>query len=183
MSLARAVLLGLVQGLTEFLPISSSDHLIYFQKYLSINNLQLSFTVFLHFATLIAIILFFRRDVWEILKDFRNIKTGKTSSSIRLFFLLVIGSLPIAIVGAVLKDRIESLFSNIELISFFLIITGILLSFGDRIRNAHKGILETKMVDGLIVGIAQAVLFCRVFSALEPLSFLGYFVACNGNGQ
>jgi len=156
MSLARAVLLGLVQGLTEFLPISSSAHLIYFQKYLGINNLQLSFTVFLHFATLVAILLFFRKDLWEILKDFQNIKTGKSGSSTRLFFLLVIGSLPIAIVGALLKDKIESLFSNIELVSFFLIITGILLSFGDRTRSAHKGIPETKMVDGLIVGIAQA---------------------------
>jgi len=156
MSLARAVLLGLVQGLTEFLPISSSAHLIYFQKYLGINKLQLSFAVFLHFATLLAILLFFRKDIWEILKGFRNMSIRMTNPSPRIFLLLVIGSLPVAFLGAVLKDKVEPIFSNIELVSFFLILTGILLSFGDRIKSARKGILETKMVDGLIIGIAQA---------------------------
>ena len=156
MSLARAVILGLVQGLTEFLPISSSAHLIYFQKYLGIEKPQLSFTVFLHFATLLAILLFFRKDLSKILQGFRNINSPKTNPSTRIILLLVIGSLPIAILGALLKDKIEPLFSNIGLISLFLIITGIVLSFGDRIRNAYKGILETGIVDGLIIGIAQA---------------------------
>ncbi|MFQ5866656.1 MAG: undecaprenyl-diphosphate phosphatase [bacterium] len=156
MSLARAVILGLVQGLTEFLPISSSAHLIYFQKYLGIEKPQLSLTVFLHFATLLAILLFFRKDLSKILKGLRNINRPKTNPSTRILLLLVIGSLPIAILGVLLKDKIELLFSNIGLISFFLIITGIVLSFGDRIRNAHKGILETGIVDGLIIGIAQA---------------------------
>jgi len=156
MSLARAVILGLVQGLTEFLPISSSAHLIYFQKYLGIEKPQLSFTVFLHFATLLAILLFFRKDLSKILKGFRNIDSPKTNPSTRIILLLVIGSLPIAILGTLLKDKIEPLSSNIGLVSFFLIITGIVLSFGDRIRNAYKGILETGIVDGLIIGIAQA---------------------------
>jgi len=156
MSLAKAVILGLVQGLTEFLPISSSAHLVYFQNYLGIDKPQLSFTVSLHFATLLAIILFFRRDLWEILRGFRNIKGPRANPSTRILFLLVIGSLPIAILGALVKDKVESLFSNIELVSFFLILTGILLFFGDRIRSAHKGVLETRIVDGLIVGIAQA---------------------------
>ena len=156
MSLARAVILGLVQGLTEFLPISSSAHLTYFQKYLGIDKPQVSFAVFLHFATLLAILLFFRKDLWEIFKGFRNVKRPRTNPSSRILFLLVIGSLPIAILGVVLKDKIESLFSNIELVSLFLILTGILLSFGDRIRKTDKGILETRIVDGLIIGIAQA---------------------------
>jgi len=156
MSLTRAVILGLVQGITEFLPISSSAHLTYFQKYLGIDKLQLSFTVFLHFATLLAILLFFRKDLWEILKGFRNIKGPKTNPSTRILFLLVIGSLPIAILGILLKDKIESLFSNIELVSLFLILTGILLYFGNRIRNVHKGVLETGIVDALIIGTAQA---------------------------
>jgi len=156
MSLARAVILGLVQGLTEFLPVSSSAHLIYFQKYLNINKPQLSFTVFLHFATLLAILLFFRKDLWEILKGFRNIKGAKTNPSSRILFLLVIGSLPVAILGILLKDKIELIFSNIKLVSLFLILTGILLYSGDRVRNVHKGVLETGIVDALIIGIAQA---------------------------
>jgi len=156
MSLTRAVILGLVQGITEFLPISSSAHLTYFQKYLGIDKPQLSFTVFLHFATLLAILLFFRKDLWEILKGFRNIKGPKTNPSTRILFLLVIGSLPIAILGILLKDKIELIFSNIELVSLFLILTGILLYFGNRIRNVHKGVLETGIVDALIIGTAQA---------------------------
>ncbi|MQY65851.1 MAG: hypothetical protein GH147_05110, partial [Clostridia bacterium] len=156
MSLMRAIILGLVQGITEFLPISSSAHLIYFQKYLGIDKPQLSFTVFLHFATLLAILLFFRKDLWEIFKGFRNMKGPKTNPSTRVLFLLVIGSLPIAILGILLKDKIELIFSNIELVSLFLILTGILLYFGNRIRNVHKGVLETRIVDALIIGLAQA---------------------------
>jgi len=156
MSLARAVILGLVQGLTEFLPISSSAHLAYFQRYLGISKPQLSFTVFLHFATLLAILFFFRKDLWEILKGFRNVDRPKTNPSTRILFLLIIGSLPVAILGALLRDKVESLFSNLALVSFFLMLTGILLFFGDRIKSAHKGILETGIVDGLIIGLAQA---------------------------
>ncbi len=156
MSLARALILGLVQGLAEFLPISSSAHLVYLQNYLGIDKPQLSFTVFLHFATLLAILLFFRKDLWEILKGFQNIRQSNANSSTHMLFLLVIGSLPIAILGALLKDKVESLFFNIELVSFFLILTGILLFFGDRIRNGHKGILQTGILDALIIGVAQA---------------------------
>ncbi|NIM03728.1 undecaprenyl-diphosphatase [bacterium] len=156
MSLARAVILGLVQGLTEFLPISSSAHLVYFQKYLGIDKPQLSFTVFLHFATLLAIIVFFRKDLWEIFKGFLNAKRPKTNPSPRILFLLVIGSLPIAILGILLKDKIELIFSNIEVVSLFLILTGILLYLGDRIRNVHKDVLGTGIVDALIIGMAQA---------------------------
>jgi undecaprenyl-diphosphatase len=157
MSVVRAVVLGLVQGLTEFLPISSSAHLLYFQKYLGIDEPQISFTVFLHFATLLAIFLFFRKDLWEILKSFSNIKRAKTNLSTRILFLLIMGSLPVIVFGALIKEKIEFLFSNIKLVSFFLILNGILLSFGDRIRNVHKGIQETGILDGLIIGIAQAM--------------------------
>jgi len=156
MSLSRAVILGLVQGLTEFLPISSSAHLIYFENYLSINKPQLSFTVFLHFATLLAILIFFRKDLWDILKGLREIRRLKTNPSIRTLFLIVIGTLPVAFLGALFKDKIEAIFSNLKLVSLFLILTGILLSFGDRIRSTHKGVLDTGIIDGLIIGIAQA---------------------------
>jgi undecaprenyl-diphosphatase len=156
MSLSRAVILGLVQGLTEFLPVSSSAHLIYFENYLGINEPQLSFTVFLHFATLLAILIFFRKDLWEILKGLREIRRPKTNPSTWTLFLLVIGSLPVAILGVLFKDKIEALFSNLKLVSLFLIFTGILLSFGDRIRSTHKGVLETGIIDGLIIGVAQA---------------------------
>jgi len=156
MNLAKALILGLVQGLAEFLPISSSAHLVYLQNYLGIDKPQLSFTVLLHFATLLAILLFFRKDLWEILKSFQNIKQSRANSSTRMLFLLVIGSLPIAILGVLLKDKMESLFSNIELVSFFLILTGILLFFGDRIRSGDKGILQTGILDALIIGVAQA---------------------------
>jgi len=175
MSLARAVILGLVQGLTEFLPISSSAHLIYFQKYLGINQPQLSFTVFLHFATFLAILLFFRKDLWEILKGFRNINRPKTNPSTRILFLLVIGSLPVVVLGVLFKDKIEFVFSDIKLVSFFLILTGILLSFGDRIRNVHKGILETRIVDGLIIGIAQAVAILPGISRSGATIIFGLF--------
>jgi len=154
--MANSILLGLVQGLTEFLPISSSAHLIYLQKYFPINEPQISFTIFLHFATLIAILLFFRRDVWEILKGFSDMMKGKTNLSTRIIFLLFVGSLPAGILGTYLKNRIEYLFSNIELVSFFLVLTGILLYFGDRIKGANKGILETGIFDVLVIGIAQA---------------------------
>jgi len=157
MSLARAVVLGLVQGLTEFLPISSSAHLAYFQNFLGIDKPQLSFTVFLHFATLVAIIIFFRKDLWQILNGFRKINRLNSKASVRILFLLAIGSLPAGIFGVFLKDKIEPIFSYTKLISIFIILTGILLSIGDRLRNTQKGVLETRIIDGLIIGIAQAL--------------------------
>jgi len=156
MDFVRAIILGLAQGLTEFLPISSSAHLTYLQKYLGIERPQLSFTVFLHFATLLAIVFFFREKLWEIFMDLRRIRKPKSNSSLRIFFLLIIGSLPLIVLALLFREKIESVFFNIQLVSLFLIANGMVLFLGDGMKNTYKGVRETRVGDAIVIGVAQA---------------------------
>jgi len=147
MNITNTVILGIVQGLTEFLPVSSSGHLVIIQNFF--HNFQqpgISFDIFLHLATLLAVIVYFYRDILDIL-TFKNIKW---------IFLVIIGTIPAGIVGVLFKDRIETMFSNVTFVCFMLIITGILLFISDRCTNLTKSKGDITFFDALIIGVFQA---------------------------
>ncbi len=106
----EAILLGFIQGVTEFLPVSSSGHLVIFKQWLSLTTPSLFFEVFLHAATLLAIIVYFWHDIVKISRD--ELK------------LVLIGSLPIGVVGFLFKERVELLFNSTLLVGLMLLITG-----------------------------------------------------------
>jgi undecaprenyl-diphosphatase len=147
MSVWQALLLGTVQGLTEFLPVSSSGHLVLFQRLLGLESNILTFDIFLHIATLAAVVAVYWKDIVAILKN----PFG------RLTWLLVIGTLPAIAFGLALKDIIEHLFQSGKSLGFEFLFTGIVLWFADSLKTKEKGLKETSAGDAIWIGSAQAL--------------------------
>ena len=149
-NLIEILILAVIQGLTEWLPVSSSGHLVITQKVLGL-NLPLIFDVILHVGTLIVVLTVFRKDILDIIialvkRDFETEK-GK------LALLIVVGSVPIAIISLVFYDIFVSLFDNLLAVGLALIITGCVIFFSEkRLGNRKMGFL-----DSLIIGLAQGV--------------------------
>lgn len=153
MSVIEALILGIVQGLGEFLPISSSAHLVLIPWLLGWKDPGLTFDVALHMGTLLAVVLYFWRD-W--LSLFRGAIQAKPSVEKRLFWYLVIATLPGAAIGYMLEDKAETIFRNPLLIGIMLIIMGILLFLGDRQRQLRT--LDTMtFTDAILIGLSQAL--------------------------
>lgn len=150
MTAFQALFLAFVQGITEFLPISSSGHLALFQKLFQLKEQPVFFDVLLHLGTLMAIIFFFRREIISLIKDWKKQKN--------FWFLLIVGTLPAAVFGFLLNSKIEVIFNSIKLIGIMWVAFGLLLLFSRRFDNiGTKKIREMKWFDALIIGIFQAV--------------------------
>jgi len=141
--LQNALFLGIVQGLTEWLPISSSGHLVLVQQILKM-QVPLLFDVMLHFGTLIAVIVFFWEDILKIL----NFKSEGKS----LIKYIIVGTIPIILIGLIFHDMIEAFFSNLFVVGISLIITGIILY----LTKKSEGRNQLKLFDSILIGIAQA---------------------------
>lgn len=149
-TLFEIFILAVIQGLTEWLPISSSGHLVIIQKVLRL-DLPLIYNVMLHFGTLIVVITVFRKDIVEIIKALFRHDFETEEAKLALF--IFIGSVPITVTGFLFHDFFESLFSNLLVVSFALLITGSVLFFSQkRMGNRKMGTL-----DSLLMGLAQAV--------------------------
>ncbi len=150
-----ALVLGVVQGLTEFLPVSSSGHLELAKFILSddaIGEESLMMTVVLHLATALSTIIVFWKDIFEIAK---NAFLKKGNEQRKFVFLIIVSMIPAAMVGLFFEDLIESLFNqNIVLVALMLIITGALLFLADRAKNTVR---DVGYFEAIIIGIAQAV--------------------------
>jgi len=137
----KYLLLGIIQGLTEFLPVSSSGHLVILKHWMNLQDEGVVLEVILHFATLLAIIIFFRRKILEY----------ATKEKISL---IIIGTIPIALIGVLFKDEIQSLFSNYFLVTVTLSLTGLIL-FMSRNSKENKDNIDLKMA--FVIGVAQAL--------------------------
>ncbi len=155
MTFFESTFLGLVQGLTEFLPVSSSGHLVIIQKLLSVGK-QIEFDVFLHFATLIAVLIFFRNDILEILKGV----LGKSESGLKILIGIIVGSVPTAVIALLFKDFFEEKFSQPKTVAAMLIVTGFILWFSSKFSKSDtvdKNYSNTKITDFLLVGLFQGI--------------------------
>ncbi len=139
----KYVILGIIQGLTEFFPVSSSGHLVIMQKLLGISGQEIALAVVLHLGTVCALILFFFKDILEV---FKNIK---------LLFLILIVTIITGIIGVLGKDFFESLFSSPKLVALALIVTGAILLLTQKIREPKRDTVDFK--DALFLGIMQAI--------------------------
>lgn len=155
MEVLRAAFLGVIQGLTEFLPVSSSGHLElakYFLGDTSAAEESLLMTIVLHAATAISTIVIFRKDIIEI---FRGLFEFKNNEATQFSFKIILSMIPAAAIGLFFEDAIEHLFDKqIPLVAAMLVITGLLLFLADRAKSTDKKVGWT---DALIVGIAQAI--------------------------
>ena len=167
MSYISAIILGLVQGVAEFLPISSSGHLSLFQHFFQLTDVEhdhMFFDVLLHLGTLVAVFFAYRRDIGELLREFfsmihlRKLPQGQTPDipARRMILMIIVATLPLLLVFPI-KDRVELLYQNTFFIAFALVLTGTLLFVSDRMPRGHKTAGTATMTDALLVGLAQAV--------------------------
>ena len=126
MSILHSIFLGFVQGLTEFLPVSSSGHLVFFQSLLGLKEPLIFFDVMLHLGTLLAVVIYFRKEICEIVQGLGAVlkKRHKNPPQVKLFLLIVLASIPTGLMGILLKDWFESFFSKPKWVGGMLLITG-----------------------------------------------------------
>ena len=155
MEIIDAIILGIVQGLTEFLPVSSSGHLELGKAILGDNSIpeeSLLFTVVLHFATALSTMVVFRKDIWDIVK---GILKFQLNDDLQFVVKIVLSMIPAVIIGLFFEDKLEQLFGgNILLVGCMLIITAALLLMADRAKNTNK---KVSFKNAFVIGISQAI--------------------------
>ena len=149
----RAVLLAFIQGLTEFLPISSSAHLILPSRLLGWPDQGLAFDVAVHLGSLIAVLAYFRRDLWELaIGCLQALRQRRMNAELYMVFCLAVGTVPVAIAGLLLGGFVEAHLRSIPVIAATTIGFGILLAVADRRREGHASL---SLKGALVVGLAQ----------------------------
>lgn len=155
MGIIEAIILGIIQGLTEFLPVSSSGHLELAKFILGDNSVpeeSLTYTVVLHFATALSTIVIFRKDIGEILKGLLQFKNNQ---EFNFSVKIVLSMIPAVIVGLLFEKQLEAFFGgNILFVGFMLIVTAILLLLADKAKTTNK---DVSVVGAIIVGVSQAI--------------------------
>ena len=165
-----SIAMGFLQGVAEFLPISSSGHLTLFQYFFSPEQnpeeLDMLFTILLHFGTLISVCVYYWCDIIDMIREFflgisdlfsrRGSHEGRPPEARRLVLMIIVGTLPLFAVLLV-KDTVDAAFSNVTFVSAALIATGFLLFFSDRMAKGRKTARTATILDALLVGCAQAV--------------------------
>jgi len=152
-----AILLGLLQGLTEFLPISSSGHLVLAEKLLGLKGQDLTFVVFVHFGTLLSTVTVFWPQVWRMVHSSGLFLVGQGSRKdphLQLAGCILVGTIPAAIVGLLFEDSIERIFSNALFVSCMLLLTGLILWLTQYVSAGEKA---PGLRQSILVGCAQAV--------------------------
>jgi undecaprenyl-diphosphatase len=161
----EAIILGLVQGLTEFLPISSSAHLRIVGELAGWGDPGATFTAITQLGTELAVIIFFRREIGRIIaKWFRSLgsRGGRRSAGIqkgdpdvRMGWLIIVATIPIVIVGFLLQDTIRTAFRSLWIVAIVLIVFGILLGLADQLGRRTKSQADISYRDGILIGLAQ----------------------------
>lgn len=166
MDLLEALILGLVQGLTEFLPISSSAHLRILGEFLpSATDPGATFTAITQLGTETAVVIYFRREIGRIIAAwFRSLGAGRGNRStgvrpdpadVRMGWLIILGTIPIVLVGFFAQEYIRSVFRSLWLVAIVLIVFGILLGLADWFGRKTKGLPDISYRDGILIGFAQ----------------------------
>ena len=167
MTVLQSIVLGITQGITEFLPISSSGHLILIPAIFGWELQDLSFDVALHLGTAIAVLLFFWRDWFDMIKAVKNDGIGllngkfldinKLRRGSLVFFTIIVVSIPVGIAGVMLENQVEQLFRSPILVASMLIIVSIFMYVSDKYSKFNKSDKEIKFVDALIISLSQIV--------------------------
>ncbi len=162
MNFFSAILLGILQGLTEFLPVSSSGHLVLAQHFFGIRDSgNILFEVFVHLGTLLAVLIFFRRRIWAIIRSlffWKNTIQNQTHRHNRLFlFYILIGTVATGLIFLLFGDLFEALYAQPLIVAFMLILTGVVIFISDSVKT--NGIPASQMgtLRSVITGIAQGL--------------------------
>ncbi|MES2661916.1 MAG: undecaprenyl-diphosphate phosphatase [Pseudomonadota bacterium] len=180
MEVFQAVILGIIQGIAEFLPISSSGHLILVPKFTGWQDQGIGFDLSVHIGTLFAILIYFRKDVSTLAVDgLKSIHQRKTVGQSQLFWAVLLGTIPACIVGALILDLIEQSLRSEKVIFFTTIIFGILLGLADRKGNTGRDLETVTWKEGILIGCAQAVALIPGTSRSGITMTTGLFLGLN----
>ena len=174
MDVIQAIIIGIVQGLTEFLPVSSSAHLVFFQKLLGVES-SLAFDTFLHLGTLIAVMWFFRGDIFNMIQSFwlsigdliqgRFVEGFYSDPYKRLAWYVILATIPVAVVGVLFEDSVDALFSGALYVpAFFLFVTGTILYLSQRMAPGNVNFDTITKREALFMGLGQA---CAILPGLS----------------
>ncbi|WP_292602503.1 undecaprenyl-diphosphate phosphatase [Methanobrevibacter sp. UBA212] len=174
MDIIQGIIIGIVQGLTEFLPVSSSAHLVFIQKILGVQS-SLAFDTFLHLGTLIAVMWFFRYDIYKMilswLSSIRDILSGRFREGFysdpykRLAWYVILATIPVGIVGVLFEDSVDSLFAGALYVpAFFLFVTGTILYLSQRMTSGEINYNTITKKEALFMGLGQA---CAILPGLS----------------
>ncbi|HET8950236.1 MAG TPA: undecaprenyl-diphosphate phosphatase [Solirubrobacteraceae bacterium] len=177
----QAIVLGIVQGLTEFLPISSTGHLRIVPAFLGWEDPGAAFTAVTQLGTMAAVLLYFREDLWRIATTwFRSLREPELRSELdaRMGWYIGLGTIPIAIFGFIFKDQIESGARSLYLIGCTLIVLGLLLLLAEKVATHSRPLENINRRDAVVIGFAQALALVpgvsRSGSTLTAGMFLGF---------
>lgn len=176
MNLIQGIILGIVQGLTEFLPVSSSGHLVFAERLLNIRKGDIVFEVMVHVGTLLAVLFFFRRRLAEIFLSLlaigRKEKTSEDREGLRLAWFLILGTIPAVIFGLLFKDYIEHAFGSARWTSVEFLITGLILIATIWARDRGRDLNNSNT---LAIGVAQAIAIMPAISRSGSTIAAGMF--------
>jgi len=188
MDIIQAIILGIVQGLTEFLPVSSSAHLVFITDILGLQQ-NVAFDTLLHLGTLVAVVGYFLKDIIELITSFissiRDIFRGKFKEGLeetpfkKLTWLLFVGTIPAGLMGILLQKQFEALFNSVIYVGFFLIITGFLLWAAERVKPGEKDVKDISFKNALVIGVAQGIAIAPGISRSGATISAGLFSGLN----
>jgi len=175
--LVSALLLGLLQGFTEFLPVSSSGHLVLAQSVIpGFSQPGVLFDITLHLGTLVAVCIYFWNDLWSMLFALFSSKGQEAAETRRLFWLLLVGSLPTAVIGLAFRNEFAAMFTDLYGTGVWFIITGVLLFVTDRVATRGRKLANMNFFDALVIGIAQGLSIIPALSRSGSTIAAGVFL-------
>jgi len=191
LSILEAIILGIVQGLTEFLPISSTGHLTLAGKFMNLISEDhpeqwTAFIAVIQLGTMLAVLVYFWKDLINIIKDFvhdniiKPVKYSEQKINSKLGWLIIIGTIPVVIIGLAFKDAIEgALTKNLYVIAASLIVLALILALAEKVAKFRKDIGDITILDSIIIGIAQAISLIPGSSRSGTTITAGLFVGLN----
>ncbi len=168
MKILETIILGIIQGIAEFLPISSSAHLIIFRDVFGVGsflsgNLEMSFDIALHFGTFLAILVYFIKDFWKMFV--KGFSKGCKDENGKMMWMIVVATIPAAIFGVLFEDKIDELVrSNFVLIAICLAVMGIIIKYTDKLSKDTRGFKDMTFKDAILIGCAQVCALIPGFS-------------------
>jgi len=191
LNLLEAIILGIVQGLTEFLPISSTGHLTLAGKFMNLISEEhpeqwTAFIAVIQLGTMLAVLVYFWKDLISIIKDFINdniikrISYSNQQVNSKLGWLIIIGTIPVVIIGLTFKDVIEgAITKNLYIIAASLIVLALILALAEKTAKFKKNIENVTILDSIIIGVAQALSLIPGSSRSGTTITAGLFVGLN----
>lgn len=158
--IVKAIVLGIIQGTTEFIPISSTAHLRVIPALLGWKDIGAAYSAVIQMGTLVATLIYFKKDIFSLTNGFKEALRKKdffTNSESRIFILIILGTIPIAVCGLLFKGFIEGEARGLYVISAALIILAIVLFIAEKVSTKTKSFKEITIKDGIIIGCAQAL--------------------------